>query len=180
MSALIYLLQVSACMGLFYGFYNLMLSRLTFFTINRWYLVVTLVLSFVIPLLTITIRSDSAPIMKGAVYVNQLQTFQPQEPLTSASQHIIQPAINWIDILKMIYLLAVVALFVKLIIMLAGFFANIKSKKSTKIGNVHILHGDKKLNNGSFLNYIFLNDDELSPEEMQQIIEHEMLHVKLL
>jgi hypothetical protein len=180
MSAIVYLLQVSACMGLFYGFYYLLLSRLTFFTINRWYLVATLVLSFAIPLLTITIRPDSAPIVKGAAYVNQFQSLQVQEPLTVAPQPTIEPAINWLDVLKIGYLVAVTALFVKLMLILAVFFASIKSKKSTKIGNVHIVHGEKKLNNGSFLNYIFLNDDELSPEEIQQIIEHEMLHVKLL
>ncbi|MES2375830.1 MAG: M56 family metallopeptidase [Bacteroidota bacterium] len=179
MSAMVYLLQVSACMGLFYGFYYLMLSRLTFFTINRWYLVITLVLSFVIPLLTITVHPDSVPIIKEAVYVNQLQTFQAQGPLTFSHQPVIKPAISWLDVLKTGYLLTVVALSVRLIIMLVAFFANIKSKKNIKIGNVHVLHGDKKLSNGSFLNYIFLNDDELSPEEIQQIIEHEMLHVKL-
>jgi hypothetical protein len=180
MGAIVYLLQVSACMGLFYGFYYLMLSRLTFFTINRWYLVVTLVLSFVIPLLTITVRPDSAPIIKEAVYVNQLQTFQTPGPLTYSPQQVIEPAINWLGVLKMGYLLAVIVLFIRLMVMLAAFFSNVKSKKSTKIGNVHILHGDKKLNNGSFLNYIFINDDELSYDEIQQIIEHEMLHVKLL
>jgi hypothetical protein len=131
MGAIIYLLQVSACMGLFYGFYYLMLSRLTFFTINRWYLVATLVLSFVIPLLTITVRPDSAPIIKEAVYVNQLQTFQTPKPIISAPQ-IIEPVINWLDVLKAVYLLAVAGLFVKLIVMLISFFTNIQSKKAQR------------------------------------------------
>jgi hypothetical protein len=179
MGAIVYMLQVSACLGVFYGFYYLALSRLTFFTINRWYLVITLILGFVIPLLTITVHPDSAPLIKEAVYVNQFQTFQTQKPITTATQ-VVAHVINWLDVLKAVYLLAVAGLFLKLIVMLISFFANIKSKKSTKIGNIHILHGDKKLNNGSFLNYIFLNDDELSADEIQQIIEHEMLHVKLL
>jgi hypothetical protein len=42
MNAVVYLFQVSACMGIFYLFYYLLLSRYTFFTINRWYLIVTL------------------------------------------------------------------------------------------------------------------------------------------
>jgi hypothetical protein len=180
MGAIIYLLQVSACMAIFYAFYYLMLSRLTFFTINRWYLFGTLILSFAIPLLTITIHSDSAPVIRQAVYVNQLQTFQTKVPLTYSSQQVIESVINWVGVLKMGYLLAVAVLFIRLIVMLATFFSHIKSKRSTKIGNVHIVHGDKKLNNGSFLNFIFLNDDELSPGEIQQIIAHEMLHVKLL
>jgi hypothetical protein len=175
MGAIIYLLQVSACMGIFYGFYYLMLSRLTFFTINRWYLVITLILSFAIPLLTITVRPDAAPIVKEVVYVNNLQAFQTY----SAPQQTIQPSINWIDALRTVYLLAVAALFIKLMVMLNSFFSRIKRKNSTRIGNVHVVHNAGKLNNGSFLNYIFLNDDELNPDEIQQIIEHEMLHVKL-
>jgi hypothetical protein len=47
------------------------------------------------------------------------------------------------------------------------------------MGNVHILRGDKHLPNGSFLNYIFLSDDTLSAEDAEQILAHEMLHVKL-
>jgi hypothetical protein len=175
MNAIIYLLQVSACTGIFYGFYYLMLRRLTFFSINRWYLLVTLILSFGIPLLTITIRPDAAPIVREVVYVNNMQTYQTGQ----VSQEVIQPPINWVDAIKAIYFLAVTALLIKLIVMLASFFRRVKRKSIIRIGNVHVVYNADKLNNGSFLNYIFLNDDELSPDEIQQIIAHEMLHVKL-
>lgn len=46
MKAVIYLLQVFACSAIFYLFYFLLLRRLTFFTINRWYLLGILLLSF--------------------------------------------------------------------------------------------------------------------------------------
>ncbi len=49
-----YLFEVSVCIGVWYLLYWSLLRRTTFFVLNRYYLVMTLVLSFVIPLLEIT------------------------------------------------------------------------------------------------------------------------------
>jgi len=182
MSAIIYLLQVSACMAIFYGFYYLMLNRLTFFTINRYYLLFTMLLSFVIPLLTIHLHeADNYPhVLQQVVYVNTLQNVQAYTFAGPSPKKIIEPGINWMQLLKMVYWLVAAGLFTHLVIVLIGFFSKLKYRKVDRIGKVNILRGNKKLTNGSFLNYIFLNDDELSADELQQIIAHEMLHVKLL
>ncbi len=182
MSAIIYLLQVSACMAIFYGFYYFMLNRLTFFTINRYYLLFTMLLSFVIPLLTIHLHeADNYPhVMQQVVYVNTLQNVQAYTFAAPSPKKIIEPGINWLQVLKMVYWLVAAGLFTHLVIVLIGFFSKLKYRKVDRIGNVNILRGNKKLTNGSFLNYIFLNDNELSADELQQIIAHEMLHVKYL
>jgi hypothetical protein len=180
MSAIIYLLQVSACTAIFYGFYYFMLNRLTFFTINRYYLILTLVLSFVIPLLTIHLQQDNYPqVVRQVVYVNTLQNL-PAYKITASPNLVVEQGVNWLQLIKIIYLIAVVVFFTHLIIMLFNFFIKIKRGRIDRIGRVNVLHGNKQLANGSFLNYIFLNDDELSADEMQQIIAHEMLHIKLL
>jgi len=180
MSAIIYLLQVSACLALFYSFYYLMLNRLTFFTINRYYLLFTLVLSFVIPLLTIPVHQEysAVPVMQQVVNMRSVQNVPVYiAPQTNAIKT--DASINWMQLLKWGYLVAVVGLFTHLLITLTSFFVKLRRRKISSMGNIHILRGDKKLPNGSFLNYIFLNDDELSAEEMEQIVAHEMLHVKL-
>jgi len=178
MNAVVYLFQVSACMGIFYLFYYALLSRYTFFTINRWYLIVTLALCFVIPLLTITVQSqDSYPqVIQQVVYINQMQTPQ-QVVITDQTPRPVQ--INWMALVKVIYAVAVAALLMRLLLMVVKFFTRVKDKQRTTIGGVHIVQGDEKLTNGSFFNYIFLNVDELSADELEQIIAHEMLHVKL-
>lgn len=181
MGAIIYLLQVSGCMAIFYLFYYLLLNRLTFFTINRYYLVGTLVLSFVVPALTIPVH-EYVPYTPIAQVTNtqnlSAYTFIAHAPKTAAAAA--TAAINWLLLLKSAYLLVAAGLFVRLIIMLAGFFARLKNKQVKRVGNINIIHGNKQLTNGSFLNYIFLDDAELNPAEIQQIIAHEMLHVKLM
>ena len=52
-----YLIEVSICWLLFYGIYILLLSKETFFNINRWYLLSTLVLGLLIPLFTVEFSS---------------------------------------------------------------------------------------------------------------------------
>jgi beta-lactamase regulating signal transducer with metallopeptidase domain len=179
MGAITYLLQVSGCMAIFYLFYYLLLNRLTFFTINRYYLVVTLVLSFVIPALTIPVH-DYTPVVQHTVQVNSFKNVSAAVYIPKTATTAATPEINWLLLLKVGYLLVAAGLFVRLIIMLAGFFARLKNKQVKKVGNINIVHGNKQLTNGSFLNYIFLDDAELSPSEIQQIIAHEMLHVKLM
>lgn len=178
MNAVVYLFQVSACMGIFYMFYYLLLSRYTFFTINRWYLIITLALCFVIPLITITVqRQDTYPqVIQQVVYINQMQTPQQAVVVNQAPAHV---QINWMALLKAFYTASVAALFLRLMFIVVKFFTRIRNKKRTKIGGVNIVQGDEDLSNGSFFNYIFLNDDELSADELEQIIAHEMLHVKL-
>ncbi len=179
MKALVYLLQVSACTAVFYLFYRLLLSRLTFFTINRWFLLATVFLSFIIPVLTIPVnpRQQHIAVVQQAVYINTLQTVPVNVTDVNVTQ--ITEPIDWMQLLKFSYLVAVIGLAFHLIITLILFFRRLKGKQLTKVGHVNIVCGNNKFNNGSFFNYIFLNDQELSADEMQQIIAHEMLHVKL-
>ncbi|TSJ37303.1 M56 family metallopeptidase [Mucilaginibacter corticis] len=177
MRVIIYLLQVSAGTSIFYGFYYFLLRRMTFFTINRWYLVVTLALSFMIPLITITVSKQPAPVIQQVVNINQWQNtpvvqmqFNPVKDTT--------PTFNWRSLIIPLYTVCSLILLIRLLAVVVAFFLKIKGKRRTKIDNVEVIHGDKKLDNGSFFNYIILNDDELSAAEIQQIIAHELIHVK--
>ncbi|RZA02754.1 MAG: M56 family metallopeptidase [Sphingobacteriaceae bacterium] len=181
MSAIIYLLQVSACLALFYGFYYLLLNRLTFFTINRYYLLFSLVFSFIVPLLTITVNQQysAVPVMQQVANIGSHQNMSNYVAAPLAYTLKPRTFVTWMQLLNWSYIAAVAGLTIHLLITLFNFFIKLKRRKLSSLGNVHILRGDKKLPNGSFLNYIFLNDDALSSEEMEQVVAHEMLHVKL-
>ncbi|TSD66615.1 M48 family metalloprotease [Inquilinus sp. KBS0705] len=179
MKALIYLLQVSACTGIFYSFYFLLLRRLTFFTLNRWYLLITLLLSFVIPTLSFTLNKDMPlPIMQPVMYIQQIQAVQPDAVVLKAGI-LNRPAFNWMYAITILYTFVAVASVTHLGLTLLSFARRLNSKKLMQIGNVKVLKCDAKLGNSSFMNVIFINDDALEPDEIKQIIAHEMLHVKL-
>lgn len=180
MEPIIYMWQVSACMGVFYGFYFVLLRRLTFFTINRWYLLATLLLSVVIPLLTITVHRETAPIvMQKAVIINQVLPSAGLQ-INVADKQTSRTIIDWVKIAEIAYLIVTIALFIKLIVTIARFFNKLKNASITKIGGVRIIKAIGNISNGSFFNYVMLNSGELNPEEMEQVLGHEMLHVKHL
>ncbi|MGI4022011.1 MAG: M56 family metallopeptidase [Janthinobacterium lividum] len=136
--------------------------------------------SFIIPKLTIPVNpgQQQIAVVRQVFYVNTLQTV-PLDVADFQNTTVVTKPVDWMLLLKVFYCLAVTALTFHLIITLIIFFKKLKGKQISKVGHVNILRGDKKLNNGSFFNYIFLNDQELSADKMQQIIAHEMLHVKL-
>lgn len=71
-----YILQTVACQLLFLLAYDLLLKRATFFTANRWYLLVTPILSMILPLIQIAAIRESIP----NEYVVQLPAIILGEP----------------------------------------------------------------------------------------------------
>ncbi len=180
MKALIYLLQVSACTGIFYSFYFLFLRKLTFFTLNRWYLLVTLLVSFVIPALSFTLNTlPSSAIMQPAVYIQQLQTFA-KAPVITISPALREPQFNWLTLLPVVYFLVVAIGVTRLLIALLTFYRQLHKPKLAHIGKVKIIKTTATLSNSSFFNVIFINDDALEAEDIKQVISHEIIHFKLM
>src|ERR1700735_2253523 len=67
---LLYLLKSSISLSVVWLFYQLLLRRLTFYTLNRWYLLGYSVLAFFIPLINVyPILRDEAP--SGEPYLIQ-------------------------------------------------------------------------------------------------------------
>jgi hypothetical protein len=182
MKTIIYLLQVTACTGIFYGFYFLLLRRLTFFTLNRWYLLATLLLSFVIPAININIDTEQPPvIMQPVMYVNRIQVIDEPVTITQAApQQHVKKVFDWATPVKTVYIAIAAISVLHLLFTLLVFFRRSRAGQLMQIGNVKVLKGSIKLGNSSFLNVIFVNNDELEPAEVAQVIAHEMLHVKML
>lgn len=179
MDGINYLLLVSGALAVFYSLYYLSLSRLTFYSANRFYLLTMLVLSFIVPLLTIPLHVPDhyTPIAQPATFIRALEKpalVGHHSPVDAA------PAINWLQALKMIYVTVVAALLIQLAIALFSLFIKRKRRKITQLGRVCILRGNKRLSNGSFMNYIFLNDQGLTAEQARQVVAHEMMHIRLL
>ncbi|WP_419802500.1 M56 family metallopeptidase [Mucilaginibacter sp.] len=179
MKAVVYLLQVSACSAIFYLFYFLLLRKLTFFTLNRWFLLTTVLLSFLIPAISLPVDRGQPHIVivQQAVNVNTLQFSSAEKTIVRVKTA--PKTFDYLLFLRVIYWIVVIGLSVKLIVTLIRFFRKLKGKQTVKSGRINIIQSQSEFPNGSFLNYIFLNGQDLSADELQQIITHEMLHVQL-
>src|SRR5687768_11786727 len=111
MEWLMYLLKVSACLLAFYALYFLFFKNKTFFHANRFYLLTSLLVSFIIPLTQLSVpastmlpNTDVWNIPIGQFHGNTL----PIMPDTSSDQT------DYATILFVIYIIGIIVLMVRL------------------------------------------------------------------
>ncbi|WP_158827919.1 M56 family metallopeptidase [Mucilaginibacter lacusdianchii] len=181
MKLFIYLLQTTACSGIFYAFYFLLLRRYTFFTLNRWYLLGTLLLSLIIPAITFPVKQVAhMDMLQPVIYMQQMQV--EKEPVTRVLKYNVDStlAINWLQIVKGAYIVLAIISLLRFLSTLIVFAYRARSNSLMQIGNVQVIKSAGRMGNSSFFNVIFLNDDTLNADEVKQILAHELLHVKLM
>ena len=166
---LVYLLEVSVCLGVTLLIYRVILSELTFFAVNRAVLLLLLASSFVIPLLSFEVFG-----IGGADVVREmtLPVFQvgEQDPLTSTQSP------SWLKVVVFIYSIGALFMVARLVF---GFILSqrlIGKAKKINYGSYLIaLHPD--FVPASFFRYILMPRFDPEDDAQKQIILHESMHV---
>ena len=171
----LYLLKVSACTAIFFAGYQLLLSRLTFFKLNRTYLLFCLMLSFIIPALSVSHETVVLVHQKQVSPVIQYSadnTFG--EAFTEASGQSL--SINWMEVALYIYVLMVIGLFARTVFSMLSINKVLSRYTSEAKGNIVFVQPDSKIKNCSFLTKIII-DASLPAAEQDLVIKHESVHV---
>ena len=164
-----YFIKVLLFQTLFLAVYDFILKKETFFQWNRFYLIVTSALAYVIPLIKIE---------QVAKVVSQEYTILLPEVVLSP-QTIIKEQFNWsiflFTSLKWIFWIGIAIASLLFLVKLFKIIGLIRVNEKEKSKNYQLVYLD---NNSpfSFFNYIFLNK-QLPKKNKQQIIEHELIHV---
>lgn len=166
-----YILQVILFQVLFLAIYDFFLSKETFFTKNRWYLLTTPILSFLIPLIKI-------PTFQKAVsqeYIVQLPEIflSPEKVIKRTIEATtFYESVNYISIL---FWVGVAVFLILFLVKLMKIINLIKTNKAEKLSVFRLIFIPNKTNAFSFFNYIFLGK-EIPVSQQEKIIEHEMVH----
>ncbi|WP_343523434.1 M56/M15 family metallopeptidase [Pedobacter sp.] len=176
---LIYLLKVSACTLLFFAIYCLLLARLTFFSLNRAYLLVMLIVSFGIPAITLENRREvvaaSKEISSKIAYNND--GFTEKDDVDGGEA--VNNTINWSPLLLYAYFIVLAILIFRMLLTML----HIRKQLHTHTLNINgaVVWVDKRstIKNCSFFNRIIV-DSSLPANEKNLVIKHESVHVKQL
>lgn len=177
-----YLLKVSACTALFFLLYHFLLTKFTFFSLNRWYLIGTLLLSFIIPAVTIEVNSEiysQAPILQQneiGISDGAINELDPEVNFNDSSS-INSYQLN--DFLMGLYLFVTTIFILKLLIGVVKIFWIAKKYRTNKDSNYILVPSDNQFKNSSFYKYLFI-DENLSLEDKEQVIKHEQIHIQKL
>jgi bla regulator protein BlaR1 len=173
---LLYILQTIAFQLIFLLVYELFLKRETFFTYNRAYLLFTPVVSLLLPLIKIPMLQEAVPaeafVMLPEVLLTAGKAAETSKIPTSAVPETVE--VSW-------WLLAYGAGF---LFSLGIFFHKYKILKELfsnrtvlKKGNMKIVEVPNSKIACTFYDTIFLGN-KLSEKEREQILSHEMVHVR--
>ncbi|MCF6167141.1 M56 family metallopeptidase [Lutibacter sp.] len=165
-----YIVQVVLFQALFLAVYDFFLQKETFFKWNRFYLLSTPILSFIIPLLKFESIQKTIP----QEYIEQLPTvfLNPQEVIVQANKYSSAP-----NHLAIIFYVGLALFLVLFLIKLFKIFQLIATNKVLKKENYSLVLLDNRQSAFSFFNYIFINKHLLKSEDLQ-IIKHELVHCK--
>ncbi len=164
-SLISYVLESALCLAFFYAVYWAFLRKETFFHLNRLYLVLSLLLSFVIPALDVTspfLRSRSIP-----------EIASPGLSPGPAGH-----AWRVADIALLIYGLGAALFMVRFAAHLIRLFLVVKKYGLRRQDGVKIVSIDKDFAPFSFLDVIFINSQSLAEPNLRRIIAHEKIHIR--
>ena len=170
-----YIIRSGLVLVILLAIYHLWLEKEKMFGFNRFYLLFSLVLGLVIPLIKITLpgeRIANAPLPLSGFILPDISTMVPTEiNKVAVSQNT--------DILIRIYGLVAMLLLARFALNLLFLMrsASKNPKRRTPEGTIILIR--EKLAPHSFLFFIFLNEDEyLNKRIEKEIITHEFTHVR--
>ena len=172
-----YIIQTIAFQLLFLLAYDLLLKNETFFNYNRLYLLLTSVLSIVLPFIKIESLNQVLPKqfivnLPEVVLGNTIDATQGLIVL-GVSKKTVSSILN----IQSIYLAIAIFMFLFFAFKLSKILLLIFKNESTKVDKLTIVSLKKTNTAFSFFNFIFLGET-LAETKKQHILEHERIHAK--
>lgn len=174
---MLYLLQVNVGLILFYALYKLVCTRDTFFRSRRFILIVSLVLPFILPFIDVREWLESRDRMIMLTHFDYSAVLPEivvgSEVAETGSRVFVLS--EWIGYL---YLAGVVVLLVRLVVQAFSLYRLIVRMPEKEINGVRVKCLNDPSGPFSFFGWIFMNPATVKEDELDEILTHEMAHVK--
>jgi beta-lactamase regulating signal transducer with metallopeptidase domain len=172
-----YIIKLSIGLSVVYVFYLLVLRRLTFYTWNRWYLLLFTLLAFVLPVI------DLSPLLQQHA-LNNNPVVEMIPVVSGYTPHDVQvaPIVDhtWsIDKIILVFLAAGTGgMLVRLLLQYRSLYRIRRSARLLVNDGIKIYQVNQPIIPFSFGNAIYLNQQLHSDDELKDIVRHEFIHVK--
>ncbi|HEX8020578.1 M56 family metallopeptidase [Mucilaginibacter sp.] len=169
MNWLHYLLEANLYLCVFYAGYCLFLNKETHYTLNRVYLLLSCVVSFVLPVMQVGWLKQVEAATKTVVIIPQTG-YQ-----TTVQKLAVQPTLTFNDILIYAYILGIIVLTTILFIRLYQLAKLTKATKTLVDDKYKLINIEGSNTAFSFFNYLFIGT---KTEANNVIIRHELVHIR--
>ncbi|MFD0751539.1 TonB-dependent receptor plug domain-containing protein [Mucilaginibacter calamicampi] len=164
------LIKVNIALALFCLGYYLVLRKLTFYTLNRVYLVGGIIFSSIYPFIDLSVfaqrHQDIVAPVQNVVIIWQ-----------APAEHFIKQAAYW-NWLEVLFWTGAALFTIRLLFQLVSLYKIYSRSTKREINGqiIRVVNGD--ISPFSFWQSIYINPEKLSAGDLNNIIEHEQVHVK--
>lgn len=168
----LYLLKSSGLIAVFFLAYHFLLRKETFFKSNRWFLLLGLVTSIVLPLVTFKkiVWITPKPMVVDSVNLPQVPVSVIQAPDPENFE------IDWLLVIAGIYAIGIIIFLFKFVFDFSGLIKALKGKTVTQQADFKFIDVNEKVSPFSYFNYIVYNSSMYTENELENILEHEKVH----
>ena len=195
---IIYLIESSVILTVFYILYIVMMKKETFFSFNRFFLIGIVILSLLLPLVSFNFNKSKIPVIDNSIekfsefrmsYYETVETLDYKvykNPVSlddsTTTKETEFTTVNWTDVLMMfvisIYVLGVVFCMSKIFWALRRLRKMILTHPKTQIDGITVVNVLHPITPFSFLKYAFIYRGIIDNRELDQIIAHEKVHIE--
>ena len=162
-----YLFHAGICFSVGYCIYLLLLQKETFFSLNRFILIFLVVISALFPFIDV----------QSPFRTNYLTYSRSME---AVSLHFPQRSLTIYDVLMIAYLSGVAVLSLRFLYQFFRLVAIIKRHGINKHRGINFVITDNEIPPFSFLNIAFIPKSLFFNDDFEQIVTHELVHIKQL
>ncbi|HAF30175.1 MAG TPA: hypothetical protein DCG75_14130 [Bacteroidales bacterium] len=176
---LINILEASVMMAILYLFYMGFLKKETFFNMNRWYLLSSLLLTVTIPFLNFSVHFLNYPETTSS-FIHKLSGFkQGYNELNAVIIYAYSGKLTWSiikDYISLVYLTGILISLGFFVFGLLKIIILIMRSHSKKLGKYKIVETSESIYPFSLFKWIIINPEKYSSDDIEQIIAHEKMH----
>lgn len=175
-----FLIESGISLIVLYLFYWIVLRKLTFFSLNRLILLGTLVFSFLLPLINISLKGTNnteTTLLDIASRIGSNINLPAATIKANENQSFFQ-AFDWKEMLFLGYLLGVIILAINLLIGILKVYLMSRTRNIKLYPKYSLVFTNKAFAPFSFLNKIFINKSLIQENQLDEIIAHELAHIE--
>ena len=171
-NVIIYLIKSSALLLLFLATYLLLLKNETFFNSNRWFLMLGIFCSALLPLLSFQkiVWIEAVAKVNNTIKVDATSAVVKVIPSTATLSYPIE------NIVAIIYVLGILIFLIQILLELYSLRGITNNSTKRKLDGFVFIEVDHAISPFSFFNRIVYNPTLFKEEELINIIEHEKIH----
>lgn len=178
---MVFIYESGICLAVLFTMYWLILKRETYFRFNRFYLLSTIVVAFILPLFNLSLFENSHELstLRGISSFSETLSI-PAVTITLGSESLSTSSYNWQSIALVVYLLGNSLLFTRVILGIIR--VEILKRKGRRIvlDGYSIVYIKQAISPFSFFRTIYLSDTLTEDPDSNYIINHEVIHIKQL